>query len=94
MALSKIQAESMNLADTYAFTGSVTGADSSLVKIEEKTISSGTSNIDFTSGIGSTYDLYMWHVIDVDISTDSNFQIQVSTNVGSSFITGAAEYDY
>jgi len=26
MALSKIQAESMNLADTYAFTGSVSGA--------------------------------------------------------------------
>ena len=26
MALSKIQAESMNLADTYAFTGTVTGA--------------------------------------------------------------------
>ena len=26
MALSKIQAESMNLADTYAFSGTVTGA--------------------------------------------------------------------
>jgi hypothetical protein len=26
MALSKIQAESMNLADTYAFTGTVSGA--------------------------------------------------------------------
>ncbi len=26
MALSKIQAESLNLADTYAFTGTVSGA--------------------------------------------------------------------
>ena len=26
MAISKIQAESMNLADTYAFTGTVSGA--------------------------------------------------------------------
>ena len=26
MALSKIQAESMNLADTYAFTGTISGA--------------------------------------------------------------------
>ena len=94
MALSKIQASSINLADTYAFTGTVTGTPSDFVKIEEKVISSGTSNIDFTSGIGSDYDLYMWHVIDVDISTDSNFQIQISTNGGSSFITGAAEYDY
>ena len=27
MALSKIQAESMNLADTYAFTGTVSGTN-------------------------------------------------------------------
>ena len=26
MAITKIQSESMNLADTYAFTGTVTGA--------------------------------------------------------------------
>ena len=32
MPLSKIQAESMNLADTYAFTGTVSGA-SGLIKI-------------------------------------------------------------
>ena len=31
MALSKIQAESMNLADTYAFTGTVTGTPSDMV---------------------------------------------------------------
>ena len=27
MAITKIQSESLNLADTYAFTGTVTGAD-------------------------------------------------------------------
>ena len=36
----------------------------------------------------------MWHVIDVDISTDSNFQIQVSTDGGSNFKTDSADYDY
>ena len=30
MALSKIQAESMNLADTYAFTGTVSGTGSNI----------------------------------------------------------------
>ena len=29
MAITKIQSESMNLADTYAFTGTVTGAGGS-----------------------------------------------------------------
>jgi hypothetical protein len=32
MALSKIQAESMNLADTYAFSGTVTGVDNDEIK--------------------------------------------------------------
>ena len=43
MALSKIQAESMNLADTYAFTGTVTGVPSGLNKITSYTIPSSTS---------------------------------------------------
>ena len=31
MAITKIQSESMNLADTYAFTGTVTGAGFKLI---------------------------------------------------------------
>jgi hypothetical protein len=93
MALSKIKASSVDLTDNYAFTGNVSGAGA-LTHIETKTISSGQTNVDWTSGISSDYDMYMWHVIDVDIATDSNFQIVVSTNGGSSFITGAGEYDY
>ena len=34
MALSKIQAESMNLADTYAFTGTVSGAGEDVGNVE------------------------------------------------------------
>lgn len=93
MALSKIKASSVDLTDDYSFTGTVSGAGS-LNLIETKTISSGQTNVDWTSGISSSYDMYMWHVIDVDISNDSNFQIVVSTDGGSSFITGAGEYDY
>ena len=52
MALSKIQSESMNLADTYAFTGTVTGAGSNILEQlfiiangESVTVPSGTYTI-------------------------------------------------
>ena len=48
MALSKIQAESMNLADTYAFTGTVSGA-SDYVKITETVLSNDATYVSFTS---------------------------------------------
>jgi len=59
VALSKIQAESMNLADTFAFTGTVSGASSGLVKLLDATISSAVANYDIDSTyINSTYDTY------------------------------------
>ena len=51
MPLSKIQAESMNLADTYAFTGTVSGA-SQMVKISTTT-ASNAANVSFT-GLDTT----------------------------------------
>ena len=60
MPLSKIQAESMNLADTYAFTGTVSGAGG-LVKIASTTIASGseaTEGFVFASVFTSTYTNY------------------------------------
>ena len=58
MPLSKIQAESMNLADTYAFTGTVSGAGG-LVKLLTSTSSSEVATFDVDSTyINSTYDNY------------------------------------
>ena len=59
MALSKIQAESMNLADTYAFTGTVTGVPSGLNKITSYTIPSSTSEFNLNGIFTTTYDHYM-----------------------------------
>jgi hypothetical protein len=56
MALSKIQAESMNLADTFAFTGTVSGAGSFNL-VTTNTISSAVNNVEF-SGIDDTYKIY------------------------------------
>jgi len=54
MALSKIQAESMNLADTYAFTGTVSGASD--VKLISTQTTGSASAIDFT-GLDNTYNM-------------------------------------
>lgn len=57
MALSKIQAESMNLADTFAFTGTVSGGGMDL--LYAVTSSSSVSSHDISSTyINSTYDNY------------------------------------
>lgn len=93
MPFNKIQSEGLDLTDNYAFTGTISGA-SDLVLIETKTISSGTSAVEFTSGISSTYDLYQFHMIDIDTSADCNIQLDCSTNGGSSYITASNEYDH
>ena len=58
MAIDKIQAEGINLADTFAFTGTVSGAGG-FVKLLASTSSSGVANFDIDSTyINSTYDNY------------------------------------
>ena len=69
MALSKIQAESMNLADTYAFTGTVSGAGdpATEVLITSGNTSSGSSTaIVVDNCFTSTYTAYrivMWEMM-------------------------------
>ena len=48
MAITKIQSESMNLADTYAFTGTVTGAGESNTPAFQATMSANLSMSDAT----------------------------------------------
>jgi len=98
MALSKIQAESMNLADTYAFTGTVSGT--ALVKLLEDDISTsdGTYVVNNTY-INSTYDNYLIQY-EVQTCTTDDVQMQVkyyvtttaSGDVGS-LLTGT-NYSY
>ena len=47
---------------------------------------SGSSSVEFTSGIDSTYDEYVFYFVDINPSSDSvDFQTQFSTNAGSSY---------
>ena len=97
MALSKIQAESMNLADTYAFSGTVTGAgDPSLVKIHEENITSSVTHVAFTSThITDTYHTYIIYMDGVlNASDNAGLRTLVSSDNGSSFVTCRGSSDH
>ena len=91
MALSKIQAESMNLADTYAFTGTVSGAGGGIFEsqlfhvIDEK--SSGTSG-------GTANQLYNTRALNTiktnEITGASLSSNQITLPSGTYFLTASA----
>ena len=85
MALSKIQAESMNLADTYAFSGTVSGSGMNLLL--DSTFTSSGGNIDISSTyINSTYDDY-YLLFNLDPDTDAQ-NLRMRVFVGGSEQTG------
>jgi hypothetical protein len=62
MAISKIQSESMNLADAFAFTGTVTGAggNAGLVHLETQVTTTAVADIKFGADVfNTTYDKYV-----------------------------------
>ena len=90
MALTKVQAEGVNLADTFAFTGTVTGTKG-MTLILDATISSAVSEYDISSTyINSTYDNYY---LDASIlpATD-NVIPQLFPMVGGSVLSSGVSY--
>ena len=59
MAIDKIQAEGINLADTFAFTGTVTGAGN-LTLLNTTTLSSSSSAT--IQGLMTGYDNYLFYI--------------------------------
>jgi hypothetical protein len=51
-------------------------------------------NANFTSGIGSDYDMYMWHLSDIDVSANTMMWLRYSTNGGTSYENGSGTYEY
>jgi hypothetical protein len=95
MALSKIQAESMNLADTYAFSGTVSGT-SDLVKVASSTTPQ-TSITAFTLDLPTTNDFShlkcFIHGIGVSSAGDY-WEFQARDSNGNSYRTGATDYRF
>ncbi len=92
MALSKIQAESMNLADTYAFSGTVSGTQG-LVLLQTVTASNDTTvTVGSSSLFTSTYKVYQIHCLNVH-PTNNTVEFRCRMSKGGSVIT-ASEYEY
>jgi len=87
-SLSKIKANSLNLAGTYGFTGTVTGLadETPLVLISTFTSDGSDATASFTSGIDSTYKEYLFVFNNIHAETDDkHLTFQTSTNGGSSY---------
>ena len=96
MALSKVNFNSMNVTPAASkaikFNSSNNGLETgdiggSLVLISTTTISSGSSTVNITSGIDSTYKEYIIRAINVHPSANSQLSIHFSVDGGSNFNT-------
>ena len=92
MAIDKIQASSINLADTFAFTGTVSGT-SDIVLIKTVTVSTSVSAVEFKNGVDgvvldSTYTNYKVTGSDFDTTVSGDEMLgQISSDTGSSYKT-------
>lgn len=95
MALTKVQADAINLADTFAFTGTVSGT-SNLVKIHEENITSSVTHVAFTSThITDTYHTYIIYMDGVlNASDNAGLRTLVSSDNGSNFATCRGNSDH
>ena len=92
MALSKLDANSFDLTDNYAFTGTTTGVTSTQKLFLIKNIdASSSSTVDFVNGSSSvvldnTYKTYLFRIINVHPSTNSGgFAVNFSIDTGSNY---------
>ena len=68
MAIDKIQSESINLADTFAFTGTVTGTPSGMTLLATSVVSgTGTTSVQLNNFFNDT--LYNAYTIYINNST-------------------------
>ena len=94
MAIDKIQSESINLADTFAFTGTVSGTPNDYVKITETVLSSNATYFSFTSSgspniFSSEYrklHFYLTNCRGIGSATNShNIKFNTSIDAGSNY---------
>ena len=92
MALSKLDANSFDLTDNYAFTGTTSGVTSTQKLFLIKNIdASSSSTVDFVNGssgvvLDNTYKTYLFRIINVHPSTNTGgFAVNFSIDTGSNY---------
>jgi len=88
MALSRLKADSLNLADNFTFTGNVTGEAVGALNLLQTQTASSSASISFTTGIDSTYDEYWFVFNNIHPATDAvRLTFQGSTDGRSNYNT-------
>ena len=84
MAIDKIQAESINLADTFAFSGTVSGTPVGLTLLSTNTISgTSTSSVEFSNLFSSTYENYRVYIECSAVSGDAKLNLRFNKASGT-----------
>jgi hypothetical protein len=81
MALSKIQAESMNLADTYAFTGTVSGTNGAWNLISTNEVTTAVNTVEWT-GLDDTYKVYVAVINNMQLNGDGGIGFRIGDSGG------------
>jgi len=87
-SLSKIKANSLNLAGTFGFSGTVSGLadETPLVLLSTFTSDGSDATASFTSGIDSTYKEYLFVFNNIHAQTDNkDFTFNASADSGSNY---------
>tara|TARA_A100000171_G_scaffold13157_1_gene11090 strand:+ start:798 stop:1394 length:597 start_codon:yes stop_codon:yes gene_type:complete len=91
MAIDKIQSESINLADNFAFSGTVTGAGTHTLL--GTTTASSSANVTFTSSTFTGFDVYMIEGIIIQPATD-NVKLRLRVAGADGSIDTGSIYNY
>ena len=102
MAIDKIQAnafaddaitaDKINLANNFAFTGTVTGTPSDMTKIATTTVGSAVSSIDFET-FSTDYKFFCWHLFNISPSTNTaSLNLRFKTSGSSSYRADSNSY--
>lgn len=83
--LTKVGSSGIDLADNFAFTGTVTGTPNDFVRISTTTITSAVATAVFTT-ISDDYDIYMVQGRNIQLTADGKIKCRVGTS--SSYVTG------
>ena len=97
MAQIKLQADGLNLADTFAFSGTVTGAGGGFTLIKTESVSSSTAVVNVTNCFNTTYDTYLVLIYRLLPVTDGDdmrirFLTGTDTEVSSGAYDSAARF--
>ena len=86
MALTKVQADGINLADTFAFTGSVTGAGT-LVRLSSDSTGATTSALEVDLSTSTTYAYQMLVLRGFASSSTADMYMQLRKQSDSSYLS-------